>query len=92
MTREEIYEEGTLKNIGNNPQGTRMDVVYSEMDEYAKQQSIAFAEFIFKGGYTVHLFFYEWMWVKRSLSVKDVSTLLTTQQLYDQFLSQQTKE
>lgn len=91
MTREEIYEEVTLKNIGNNPQGTRMDVVYSAMDEYAKQQSIAFAEFIFKGGYTVHSFSYEWMWVKRSLSPKEVSTLLTTQQVYDLFLQSQSK-
>jgi hypothetical protein len=41
-SKEDVYNIATLKNLGNNPQGTKMDVVYSAMDEYAKQQSIEF--------------------------------------------------
>lgn len=45
MTKEEIYEEATLKNIANST-GTRMDIIYHAMSEYAKQEAIKFAEFI----------------------------------------------
>jgi len=30
--KEDCYELATLKQLGNNPQGTRMDVVYMAMD------------------------------------------------------------
>ena len=36
-TMEEVYNEQTLKHLGNNPQGTRMDIVYSAMKEFAKE-------------------------------------------------------
>ena len=36
-TKEQCYEEATLKSLGNDPQGTRMDVVYLAMDIYANQ-------------------------------------------------------
>lgn len=34
-----VYEEATLKNLGSNPQGTRMDIIYLAMKMYAAQQS-----------------------------------------------------
>lgn len=36
-TKEECYDEATLKSLGNNPNGTRMDVVYLAMDIYHSQ-------------------------------------------------------
>lgn len=33
MTKQEAYEQATLKNIGN-PNGTRMDIIYAAMDIY----------------------------------------------------------
>ena len=35
--KEDCYNEATLKSLGNNPQGTRMDVVYLAMDIYANK-------------------------------------------------------
>ncbi len=32
MTNEEIYQQATLESISENPQGTRMDVIYKAMD------------------------------------------------------------
>lgn len=37
-SKEEIYNESTLRNLGNNPNGTRMDVVYDAMDVFAAQE------------------------------------------------------
>ena len=34
-TKEKVYEDCTLKNLGNKPNGTRMDIVYDSMEEYA---------------------------------------------------------
>lgn len=50
-SKEEIYNTATLENIGNNPTGTRMDVVYAAMDRYAKQVAISFAEWISINGW-----------------------------------------
>ncbi len=36
-TKQECYEEATLKSVGDNPQGTRMDVIYLAMEIYADQ-------------------------------------------------------
>lgn len=36
-TAQEVYERVTLRQIGNNPQGTRMDIVFIAMEEYANQ-------------------------------------------------------
>ena len=33
--KNDCYELATLRELGNNPQGTRMDVVYKAMDIYA---------------------------------------------------------
>jgi hypothetical protein len=33
--KRKCYEEATLKSLGNNPQGTRIDVVYLAMEIYA---------------------------------------------------------
>lgn len=46
MTKEEAYEKATMISIGENPNGTRQDVVYKAMEIYTKQESIAFGEFI----------------------------------------------
>lgn len=35
-TKEGVYNRCTLRNLGNNPNGTRMDIVFDAMDEYAK--------------------------------------------------------
>lgn len=92
MTKEEIYEETTLKNLGNNPQGTRMDIVYSAMDEYAKKQSIAFAEWIDRNGYFQDT--YDKFWYRRGKGVepKFVTISMSNAELYTIFLSQQTQE
>ncbi len=36
-SKEDIYNEATLKNIGANPNGTRMDIIYEAMDLWAKE-------------------------------------------------------
>lgn len=43
MTKEEIYQEATLKSLGNNSTGTRMDVIYLAMDQYAEEKAISFS-------------------------------------------------
>lgn len=93
MTKEEILEENGahLHDVAYQYSVDTEDLKRA-MDQYAKERSIAFAEFIFKGGYTCYSFTYEWMWVKKSLYPKSVSTLLTTRQLYDEFIFKQTKE
>ena len=45
-TRQKIYEEQTLKHLGNNSNGTRMDIVESSMEEYATQQATEFADWL----------------------------------------------
>lgn len=32
MTKEEAYEKATMIELGNNPNGTRQDVIYKAMD------------------------------------------------------------
>lgn len=36
-SKEDCYNEATLKSLGNNPNGTRMDVVYLAIDIYAEE-------------------------------------------------------
>ncbi len=36
-SKEDCYNEATLKSLGNNPQGTRQDVIYLAMEIYAQQ-------------------------------------------------------
>jgi hypothetical protein len=36
-SKEEVYEDVTRKHLGNNPNGTRMDIVYAAMEEYSSQ-------------------------------------------------------
>lgn len=36
MTKEEAYEKATLQQIGNNPVGTRQDIIYAAMDIYSE--------------------------------------------------------
>lgn len=36
-SKEDVYNDATLKNLGNNPNGTRMDIIYDAMDIYAKE-------------------------------------------------------
>lgn len=38
MSKEDCYNEATRIELGNNPQGTRMDVIYRAMELYAAQQ------------------------------------------------------
>lgn len=35
MTKEEAYQKATLQQLGNNPQGTRQDIIYAAMEIYA---------------------------------------------------------
>ena len=46
MTKDQAYNQATLTELGNNPTGTRMLVVYRAMDEYSKRQCVDFAEWI----------------------------------------------
>lgn len=41
-----VYEKATAKELGENPFGMRMDVVFRAMQLYANQQSIAFAKWL----------------------------------------------
>ncbi len=41
-TKEEVYEDCTRQELGNNPTGTRMEVVYRAMDEYFKERATDF--------------------------------------------------
>lgn len=37
MTKEEAYEKATMISIGENPNGTRQDVVYKAMEIYTDE-------------------------------------------------------
>lgn len=37
LTKEECYEKATLLELGNNPTGTRQEVVWKAMEIYAQQ-------------------------------------------------------
>lgn len=45
-TKEQVYYDVTMKEIGSNPNGTRTDIVYAAMEEYAKQQAESFTAFL----------------------------------------------
>lgn len=36
MTKEEAYEKATMQELGDNPNGTRQDVIYRAMDIYCE--------------------------------------------------------
>jgi hypothetical protein len=42
--KQTVYEDCTRKHLGNNPQGTRTDIVFDAMDEYASIVGVGFAE------------------------------------------------
>lgn len=42
----EVYEESTLKELGSNPNGTRMDIIYRAMHEYGSIVSAEKDKFI----------------------------------------------
>ena len=44
MSKEEVYQQQTLKLL-SNANGTRQDIIYAAMDEYARIQAISFAKF-----------------------------------------------
>lgn len=44
LSKEAIYEDATRKELGSNPNGTRMDVVSRAMDMYAQQEAISFCD------------------------------------------------
>lgn len=46
-----VYQDATLKSLGNNPFGTREDVIYLSMDIYAEQVAIDFCEWVELNGY-----------------------------------------
>lgn len=39
MTKEQAYQQATMKSIGSDPNGTRQDVIYLAMDIYAEYHS-----------------------------------------------------
>ncbi len=93
-TKEEILADEYSKLIQNwekvykqNP--SIIKAAYTSMEQYSQQQAIAFAEFVFKGCYHVHSYSEEWLWEKREIHFKPIGTLLTTKQIYKEFLSQQ---
>lgn len=47
-SKEEVYNEITLKHLGNNPNGTRMDIVYDAMDIYFTERSMELLSFLSK--------------------------------------------
>lgn len=53
MSKEKVYQEATLKCLGENSNGTRMDVVYEAMDQWAKMQSIAFSDWVQENEYFI---------------------------------------
>lgn len=80
MNKEQVYEKITMQELGGNPNGTRQEIVWKSMDEYAEQQAIAFSLWKDenyqitnqKGIFSNSIGFY------------------TTEQLYKQFLEQST--
>ena len=48
MTKIEAYERATLLEIGENPNGSRQDVVYKAMDIYGAVLAKEFASFMFE--------------------------------------------
>lgn len=43
-SKEEIYNEATLKNLGNNPNGITMDIIYDAMESYSQEKMIDFLQ------------------------------------------------
>lgn len=78
-TREEIYQQATLKNLSNS-NGTRMDIVYAAMSEYAKQRAVEFEKWRVRN-------FWKWDILDGTYSkLGSPNKRLTTSELYDLFL------
>ena len=88
LSKEAIYEDATRKELGSNPNGTRMDVVSRAMDMYAQQEEISFAEWIIHNNYGCEYIegFGEVIWREDD----DPDAVHTTPQLYQIFLKSQT--
>lgn len=53
MTNQEIYEAATLKNL-SDPNGTRMDIIFSAMEMLSEQDGIGFALWAGLEGYVLN--------------------------------------
>ena len=84
MDKETIYNEATMKNMGEYPMGTRMQIVYSAMDEYAKQQAMGFSEWTSENNYSYR----GAVWIHLGRDVEGLPIRATTQELYSLYLTQ----
>jgi hypothetical protein len=93
MTKEEILKKRLTRNIAGREFSPASvydvrsfnvtDRVILAMDEYAKEQIVSFGHFLHKNNIRASAF--EGMWHKSIYS----ETVYTTEQLYQEFLSQQ---
>jgi hypothetical protein len=89
MTKEEILEK-RRHIIGNQLMPILSDTIYNMMDEYAKQQAIAYDIWKRVNGYTLHYPNYEY--VKLIITGdKAVTSLVPIDEVYAQFVEQQSK-
>jgi hypothetical protein len=80
-SKETVYQEATMKSLGMNAEGTRMDIVYLAMDEYAKNQAIAFVEWCNTYGYKKYKELDRWKFDSQmNLTNEDVWNLFLTHQ------------
>jgi hypothetical protein len=89
-SKETVYQEATMKSLGMNAEGTRMDIVYAAMEEYSKGQCIAYDEWkekeniVFRNG--------KWQrWVPFEYTSK-VLVYYTHEELYEAFIKHQSKQ
>lgn len=88
ISKEEILKRHT--NLSVDPKYSNNGDLLDAMSKFAKQQSIAFGEYIFKNGFKIrHWSGNEWVWESPSLSFSVESILYTTDQLYEKFLQSQ---
>lgn len=92
MTKEEMSKDEILRKwVGLIPYlylEKSIGQIHSAMDEYAKQQAIAFSEWAAKEGY-YHVSNESLVWKRRNPKCADT---WTTEDVYNQFIEQQIKE
>jgi hypothetical protein len=84
MTKEEI-----IKRYEPHPNKAEISVIGKMMDEYAKQQAIAFSDWQNEGCYLYNTNPTGWCRLNENLETEYVCE--TTEQLYNQFIESQNK-
>lgn len=85
LSKEAVYEKVTMQELGGNPNGTRQEIVWKAMDEYALLISIAFVEWILRNDYQKYTKGIDWWFNEPPTPGKQ--TYFNSEQLYKLFLT-----